>query len=581
MRIPEEKIEEISQKADILDVIGEYVTLKRRGNRYWGLSPFKPEKTPSFSVTPDKGLWYCFSTAHGGTLFNFIMEMENLSFPEAVEFLAERTGVELPSGDREEGGDERRALRELYNRVAGSFRYIFEHSESAAPARSYMERRAISPQTLETFGVGFAPADRRWLYRFLRRKKYSAEFLASSGLFSRNYPEITIFSNRVMFPIRDRRGNVIAFGGRALSDDGPKYINSPEHPLFKKREQLFGVDIALPHIRKSEVFHLVEGYMDVISCHQAGVPTAVAPLGTAFTPEQAKLISRYAAKAVMVFDPDTAGRAAAFKAAPVLEQHELAGYAVVLPEGGDPADILATRGSDAVVSALSQEVEILRFLIDDAAARLESPDLVSKELFTYITSISSAVRREKCLELIADSLGVDKYAVQRDFQSGGRAPSSQRAPSSEARSFPKTIDLFLMLATLVNREHFSFVRKTVTPEDLEDENARSLWIALEESFRRDSESLESTLARMDDNALRDEALRRIASEEFTHNAEQLIRDAAYRIKQRSITRRIERIDSQLRRLRSREGNLEAEERHLLEEKIFLNGELQKLKGYGR
>lgn len=581
MRIPDDKIEEISQKADILEVIGDYVTLKRRGDRYWGLSPFKSEKTPSFSVSPDKGLWYCFSTAQGGTIFQFIMAMENLSFREAVEYLAEKVGVDLPSAEPESGGDERRALRELYTRVAGSFRYIFEHSDAADRARRYMARRRINDETLDAFGIGFAPPDRRWLHRFLTKKQYSAEFLASSGLFSRNYPEVSLFSNRVMFPIRNRRGEVVAFGGRALEDGGPKYINSPEHPLFRKRDQLYGIDAALPSIRRQEKFHLVEGYMDVISSHQAGITTAVAPLGTAFTAEQARLVSRYAKKGVLVFDPDQAGQAAAFKAAPILARAEIEGYAVVLPEGSDPADLLVRGGSEAVSTALSEEVEILKFLIDDAKARLKSPDLVSKELFPYITSISSAVRREHCLEMIADSLGLDKYAVQSDYDRGGRAPSPHHAPTSEARTFPRTIDLFLMLATLVNRERFSFVRKIVSPEDLEDENARSLWIVLEDSYRRSTESLETVLASIDDEALRSEVLRRIASEEFTQNADQIIRDAAYRIKQRSIGRSIERIDSRLRRLRRAEGDTSNQERELLEDKMFLDGELQKLKGYGR
>jgi DNA primase len=316
--------------------------------------------------------------------------------------------------------------------------------------------------------------------------------------------------------------------------------------------------------------------MDVVACHQAGVATAVAPLGTAFTPQQARTVSRYARRGILVFDPDEAGQAAAFRAAPILAQFSLEGFTVTLPSDQDPADILSQQGPQAVVDALNEEEDILTFLISSAKKRAESPDLVLKELFPYINSISSEVSREHHLERVADVLGVDKFAVRADYERGGASSSEGQITKADTRKL-ETIDFFLMLATYANREHFSFVRNTLRLEDLQDEHARSLFVALEESYRRSIDSTESVLSRIDDDSLRNEVRRRIASEEFYQNAEQLIHDAVYRIKERSITHRQGRIDTRLRRLRSSDSDTRAEERELLEEKMFLNGELQKLK----
>ncbi|NBF38992.1 MAG: DNA primase, partial [Spirochaetes bacterium] len=331
MKIAKHVIDEIARKVDIVDVVGDYVSLKKRGARYWGLSPFTSEKTPSFSVEPEKQLYYCFSSGKGGSVFQFVMEMEGLSFPEAVRALGERAGVRVEAGESDEESRTRDALKELSTRVAGSFRHIFVNSAGAERARGYMRGRKISEEVLERYEVGYAPADRRWLFNFLRKKQYSPQFLAQTGLFSRQYPEVALFSDRVMFPIHARGGQVVGFGGRRLGEYGPKYINSPESSIFRKRDELYGLYQGMKVIREQEEVYLCEGYMDVLALAEAGVANAVAPLGTSFTEGQARLIRRYAGVVTLLFDADSAGLDAARRAAEILEKAGIEGRVCQLP----------------------------------------------------------------------------------------------------------------------------------------------------------------------------------------------------------------------------------------------------------
>ncbi|MFW5685911.1 MAG: DNA primase, partial [Spirochaetota bacterium] len=318
MRIPDHVIDEVARRVDIVELVGNYVQLQRKGARYMGLCPFHGEKTPSFSVDPDVGAYYCFGCHRGGGVFKFLMEIEGLTFPEAVRELGEKVGVEVDTGPEDPHARTRRALGELYNRVARTFAH-FLTTEQGEQARSILHDRAVSDELIARFGIGYAPDDPFWLHGFLSQKGYSTEFLRDSGLFTRANPRRALFAGRIMFPIRTNRGDVVAFGGRIVSGDGPKYINSPETPIYRKREVLFGIDVALPAIRQERAAVLAEGYMDVIALHEAGVNTAVAPLGTAFTAEQAGSLERYIERVTLLFDADAAGTRATRRAAEILE----------------------------------------------------------------------------------------------------------------------------------------------------------------------------------------------------------------------------------------------------------------------
>ncbi|GHT51052.1 hypothetical protein FACS1894102_6870 [Spirochaetia bacterium] len=351
--ISEETINEVQSRLDAVAVISDYVQLEKKGGRFWGRCPFHNEKTPSFTVDPDKKSYYCFGCHVGGNIVNFLMELDKINFPQAIEKLAKRFGVPIIHSD---GGvdisDDAKSkhfdeIIELYRRVAGTFHYFLWKHESGREAKEYVLGRGISEAMIKRFNLGFSPPSRSWLYGFLRKKGYSDDFLASSGLFSKNNSQSAFFAGRLMFPISDRSGRVLAFGARLLQGDGPKYLNSGESQHYKKRETLFAIDLALPAIRKTKEVILVEGYMDVIALHQGDVENAVAPLGTAFTEEQAKLLGRWVTQINLLFDQDEAGQNATVKAILCCRKSGVH-CAVIMPvEPGSAADVAASGSTGA------------------------------------------------------------------------------------------------------------------------------------------------------------------------------------------------------------------------------------------
>ena len=589
MRIPDHIIEQVREQTEIADIVGEYVALKPKGNRLWGLSPFASEKTPSFTVTPEKGVYYCFSTNKGGNVFTFLMEMEGFAFTEAVEQLARRAGIEIPrsaaDSEREKG---REALLELYRRVSGSFHYLLTDRDSGTSALEYLRNRGVSDDSIATFKLGYSPSSPHWLHRFLRSKNYSEEFLARSGLFTRRDPKRSLFTGRLMFPIFSRSGDVIAFGARLLEGEGPKYLNSPNTEIFNKSQNLYGLSQALPFIRKREEFVLVEGYTDVIALHQAGESSGLAPLGTSFTEEQASLLSRYAARAVLVFDSDRAGMDAARKAALLCETHELRPSIVDLPPGSDPADLLSDGNADTLNNLAKNATNALEYFITTAQkhntnSSPETADLVLGEVFPYIEGISSEVRREASLSFVADELGLDRRAVQNDFAARGksnvaRKQRNQEPAESDARKPADAGDyrnpeLFLMLAVAVHREYYASVRKRISAEDLNDPAARELYIAIEEAYRAEEQDLDSLLERITDERLVSRVAEQASRDEYGEAIESYVNDTVRVVRRQTLLRRRNALNARLRRsTKSTE-----DERHLLEELMAIDGELQKLR----
>lgn len=580
MRVPDSVLAEISEKLDIADIVGQYVTLRPQGSRLVGLCPFHQEKTPSFSVTPDKGLFYCFGCHKGGNIYTFVMEMEKVPFGEAVAMLAERAGVSLEfqgtESDLKQG-----ALRELYDRVAGSFHYILTESAGGAAARRYLDDRGVSSETIEAFRIGFAPPQRTWLYDFLRKKNYSEAFLGSSGLFSSRYPRIALFSNRIMFPIATQTGSIVAFGGRTLSEDGPKYINSPETEIFHKSEQLYGLHQALPTIRRDGAFIVVEGYMDVLAMHQAGVTNAVAPLGTAFTEQQARKLRRYVERGVLFFDGDEAGVKAAEKSILVCEKDGLRVDVAVAEAGEDPADVLRNRGADALHKIAKCPINSFEYLLEKARERHsenspEGKEAILRDIFPYLEIVDSEVRKESYVSQLADALGVDSQAVRRDFSKLDRGNRGGQQNGSREVDVAVGQDLYLLLALSVNREFFPFVRSRISIDDVEDRRGKDLFVALEECYRRGDESTDCLLSAIDDPRLRELVLEKSSSDVFGLNTEQIIRDAVSRLKERSLVRKRDEVLMRLKRTQAA-GSREDEIKDLQMDVMFLDAELQKLK----
>ena len=575
---------EILSRLDITQVVGEYVGLRKRGGRLWGLCPFHTEKTPSFTVNPDKGIFYCFGCHKGGDLFTFVMEIEKIDFREALRVLAEKAGVELQ--ERAGSGDgAREALLELNRRVAGTFQWFLKEKAEAAGAREYLRGRGFGQEILERFGLGYAPMAGRWLGRFLLGKGYSVEFLARTGLFRQGGDLQALFRGRVMFPISSPRGDVVGFGGRILAGSGPKYINSPETTLFQKRRALFGLHQAAASIRRSGRWILVEGYTDVLAMHQAGVDDAVATLGTALTEDHVRLLARYADRGVLLLDADDAGQEATGRSVEVLEENGLTAEVVRLAPGTDPAESLQKDGAEPLKELLKCPISGFEYLLDRATKSYDLSTPGGKEgvfgfLLAFLTKIGSEVKRDGYVVALAESLNVDPDSIRAEYRrrTRGGPPTPRggdKVPAPPAwRESGHGAELFLALAVAANLEQYPFVRRELSAEDLRDPGARELFLCMEECFRAEVLDLGSVLERIEDQGLRALVLGRVSGAEFAERSEELIRESVRRVKARKLATRREGI---MRRLRRSEQEPPETVKELMVEKMVLDREIEELK----
>ena len=422
MPFPESFLQELADRNDIADVVSGYVRLtKRSGANLFGLCPFHNEKTPSFSVSPDKQIYHCFGCGKGGSVINFIMEIENLSVPDAVEFLARRAGMEVPDdGDREVRNRRERLL--ALNKEAARFFHAALLDAGGKPAQEYILRRGISPGMVKSFGLGFAPDTFYTLVDAMRQKGFQDFELVDAGLANGNKSGKgvhDIFRNRLMFPVIDVRGNVIGFSGRILGDGEPKYLNTRETPVFNKSRNLFALNLAKKS--KNGYILLTEGNIDVVSLHQAGFDSAVASLGTSLTPEQARLISRYTGEVVIAYDNDAAGQKAAQRAIGILSPLDLKVRVLQMEGAKDPDEFIKARGADAFANLLhGSENHILYQLSKAASGR----DLASDEgrvaylkaAADIVAKLPSPVEREIYAMRVAETAGISKDAVVAEVE---------------------------------------------------------------------------------------------------------------------------------------------------------------------
>jgi DNA primase len=582
-RIPESTVNLIFERTDIVAVIGEYVRLEKKGGRYVGLCPFHNEKTPSFSVDREKGFFYCFGCQKGGNAASFLMEQEKLTYREALEELAKKAGVPVEIEEAPSGEDQNRhALLELNERLAKAFNFLLASHESGANARAYLARRGVPDQVREEFRLGYAPADRNWLHSFLTGKGYSPAFLAKSGLFSERRATFPLFADRLMFPIASPRGETIAFGGRLLEGDGPKYINSPDTILFHKQENLFALDKAIPAIKKEGCALVCEGYMDALSFHIAGLSFAVAPLGTAFTERQAHLLRRWSDKVFFAFDADAAGQKAAEKACVLAAAAGLDAKVVVLPGGKDASEILEKEGPGSLQKVRELAINGDEFLLRRARLGFDVGSMEGKAkaaafLHPYIAALDSEVKRDALFERVAHELRVDARSLRSDYEDAKRGlpVRRQERPAGERESpLQRTPDYVFMVAVAANLELFKDVRKAITIEDLDDRRAKDLFIALEEGYRAEDIRLESVLARLSDEQLRNSVLAAAASGEFDQNADRFVEEGILRIKRRSLALRHEKIRERIAELGTTGEGLS----ELQYELMHIDAELAKMKG---
>ncbi len=438
MAFSQDFLQELSDRNPIEDVVGEYVQFtKRSGQNLFGLCPFHSEKTPSFSVSPSKQIYHCFGCGKGGSVINFIMEIENLSFPEAVEFLARRAGMKVPEQQSDPGKPKRDRLYAL-NRDAARFFYEQLSTPAGAAAVDYMLRRGITPGTARRFGLGCAPESWDALCSAMKEKGYTERELYDAGLVRRGKKGgvYDAFRGRLMFPVIDVRGNVVAFSGRALGDVEPKYLNSPETPVFSKSHNLFGLNLAKKS--KSGYIILVEGNIDVVSLHQAGFDSAVASLGTSLTPEQARLISRFKQEVVIAYDADEAGKKAAQRAIGILEKLELKVRVLTVRGAKDPDEFIKAKGPEAFQNLLAESENHVEYRLDAVRAKHdlatdEGKVAYLKEAAGVIAQLPDRAAREVYAMRAASQCGVSTEAVQDEVrqQRRRRAAAARRQTERE------------------------------------------------------------------------------------------------------------------------------------------------------
>ncbi len=441
MYYPDELVEEVRMKNDIVDVISGYVRLQKKGANHFGLCPFHNEKSPSFSVSGGKQMYYCFGCGAGGNVFTFVMNYENYTFPEAVRMLAERAGVALPQEDGSEEarrrGDRRARLLEV-NKAAARFFYYQLRSPHGQIGYQYLKKRELTDETMRSFGLGFAGKNGANLVQYLREKGFEDQLIQEAGLatHSEKYGLNSQFWNRVMYPIQDINNRVIGFGGRVMGDGEPKYLNSPETPIFDKRRNLYGLNYA----RKARSGNIIlcEGYMDVIAMHQAGFTQAVASLGTAFTAEQAALLKRYTETVLLAYDSDGAGVKAALRAIGILREAGLTGKVIDMQPYKDPDEFMKGLGKDAFEERIRQaensfffEVRILQgqFDMDDPEEKTRFHREIAKKLCEF----SEDVERDNYLQAVAGKyyIGIEnlRRLVARYAMSTGLAKQPERPKS--------------------------------------------------------------------------------------------------------------------------------------------------------
>lgn len=482
-------IQEVIDKNDIVDYISQSVRLKRAGSTFKGLCPFHKEKTPSFSVSQDKQLFYCFGCGKGGTVINYVMQSENLDFVESVKLLADRCGMQLPEEDNRgsEANTKKRQIIYKINSVSGRFFYDKLYEPCGAAARAYIEKRQLAKGTVTRFGLGYAP-DGNLLLKFLREQGFSDEDIVASGVAGRseNGDIYDRFRNRLMFPIIDVRKNIIGFGGRVLDDSKPKYLNTSDTLAFNKSYNLFGLNLAKN--TKEEFLVLVEGYMDVIQLHQHGIDAAVATLGTALTPEQARMIKRLKAEVVIAYDSDEAGQKATQRAIELLNEEGLKVRVLVMGESKDPDEYIKANGVGAFRKRLEEAQEQIEYKVRRLKAKYDLDDIRQKA--EYVTgaakefaTIKSPVECELYVKKLSAETGVSAESIfaeiariravgekEKEFKKfyEQRGVRPQNPGDMRKRRYTEAQKLVLNIMCY-NREQAEFITENLDAEDFEDD----------------------------------------------------------------------------------------------------------------
>jgi DNA primase len=466
-------LEEIKSRIDIVEFISDYVTLRKSGQNFKGLCPFHSEKTPSFMVSPAKQIFHCFGCGAGGDAVSFLMKQENLSFGEAVRYMAKKANIKVADyGAGRDGLGEKREKILRINEEA--MKFFMKNLRDSAPATSYLEKRGIDGESMSRFCIGYASAERDTLFRHLKKEGFDDSLLSDTGLFvSDGRGHRDLFRGRIIFPIMSLKNDVIAFGGRVMDNSLPKYINSPETEIFKKSDTLFAINLAKEEIRKKGYTIIVEGYLDAIICHQYSFRNTVAPLGTALTPRQLQKLKLLCKRAVLVFDGDDAGIAAARRSLAILCESDFKAKVLLLPEGEDPDSFLRKNGSRPFQKMLSAAMSMIEFFLH--TSRGEKTDSV-REALSVISTVNDPIMADEMVRELADRSRISESVLRSELEKTKRRPVAQTSEVKRPSAQTINREEFLLLSALISSpEKAGQVLAELDIEEFRDDRIKSIF----------------------------------------------------------------------------------------------------------
>ena len=488
-------LDEVKSRFDIVEFISDYVPLTKAGQNHKGLCPFHSEKFPSFTVNQAKQIFHCFGCGVGGDIVSFLMKHDNLSFTEAVEYLAKKAGIQMP--------DYKHAHTEAYKKTSGIFRaneealqYFVGNLKKSPQAFAYLKkRRGMDEKTIETFQLGYATGQREGLCRHMQKKGYQGDFLKEAGLvFIDQAGCRDMFWKRIMFPIFNMKNDIIAFGGRVMDDSLPKYLNSPETHIFKKREALFALNLAKTSIRREGYSLLVEGYLDAIICHQFGFQNTVAPLGTALTEGQVKRLGTLSKKVVIVYDSDSAGIAAARKSLKVLCEADITTRVLILPPGEDPDTFLRKRGRDAFIKMITQSLSVIDFMMQ--TSKEEKPELV-REILNLIVVLKDHIHADEMIRELADKSRIHEPVLRDEIKKLRKKATTYSSAESQKGNKFRNREEYLLLSSVIDfPDKTQEILSQIDIEDLRQETVKSIFMKIKEGKNI---SLESAFKELEDS----------------------------------------------------------------------------------
>lgn len=556
--IPQEIIDQILDRLDIVEVIGEYIQIKKTGQNFKACCPFHNEKTPSFVVSPDKQIYKCFGCGAGGNALNFVMKYENLEFPEAVRKLAAKTGVEIPKYKRDDTEASSLAA-DIYevNKLAATFFQNALRSDRGKTALEYLKKRGIESSTLSDFRIGYAFEEWEALKKYCASKKISQELLRKAGLTiqsEKGKGDYDRFRNRIVFPIFNERSNIVAFGARVLDDSLPKYINSPETPVYSKSSTLYGLNFSKKGMREKGYAILVEGYMDVVIPFQHGVDNIVATSGTALTPRQVGMLKRQAGTAVLIFDADQAGEAASLRGLDVMIENGMDVRIASLPTGEDPDTFVRKHGAAAFQEMAAKAKDLFDYKLDLSIKKFGARNIgpIVDEMLPTLSKMENAVIQSDYLRKLAERLGVHEASLR--YEMGKVKPDYSHHYASEAQvekgpnNF-KSSEVHLLGLAVTSREDFAKIKNDLGLDMFRDRAVKSILAVLDDLYLKGAE--EPNPAKLSsrfegDNEAKDALMEALAKSDITEERDKVLTDCIARVRKELRDEEMKTLVSRLR-----------------------------------